>query len=229
MVIKQILNRVFYPNTYSSAAYVAYLRKNGISIGDGTWFVRPKNTSVDIQNANFVEIGENVCITDGVTILAHDWSYSVLARFYGNAPAKQKVTHIGNNVFIGTHTIILMGADIGDNVIIGAGSVVSGKVESHSVYAGNPATKICSLEEHYNKLKKTFEKSAYLYLKRLKNKQGGYPKLENMGIYASLFVDKDEGSMKRYFSNSAIPFAIQNMSRKYNSIEEFVNKCEGEL
>lgn len=229
MGIKQILNRLFYPNTYCSDAYVAYLRKNGISIGEGTWFVRPKNTSVDVQNANFVEIGENVCITDGVTILAHDWSYSVLARFYGDAPAKQRVTHIGNNVFIGTHAIILMGADIGDNVIVGAGSVVSGHVEGNSVYAGNPAKKICSLEEHYNKLKNSFEKSAYTYLKQIKNRRGGYPKLENIGIYASLFVDKDEDSMKKYFSNSAIPFAIQNMPRKYNSIEEFIDKYEGEL
>lgn len=125
-MIRSIINRILYPHTYSSAAYVNYLRNAGVKIGEGTWFVRPKNTSVDVQNAMFLEIGDNVCITDGVTILAHDWSYSVIARVYNDAPGKQKITHIGNNVFIGSHAIILMGADIGDNVIIGAGSVVSG-------------------------------------------------------------------------------------------------------
>lgn len=49
------------------------------------------------------------------------------------------------------NAIILMGANIGDNVIIDAGSVVSGNVESNSVYAGNPAVKICSLQECHKK------------------------------------------------------------------------------
>lgn len=227
MGIKQIINRILFPNTYSSDAYVKYLRRSGVSIGDGTWFVRPKNTIVDVQKADFVEIGDNVCITDGVTILAHDWSYSVIARCYDDAPAKQRVTKIGNNVFIGMHAVILMGADIGDNVIIGAGSVIAGKVESNSVYAGNPAKKICSLEEHYARLKNSFEESTYIYLNRMKEKKGRYPHLENMGIHASLFVDKDEENMKRYFSNSAIPFAIKNMQKKYDSIEEFIQKYEG--
>ncbi len=173
MGIRQLCNKILYPNTYSSEAYVEYLRKCGVSVGKGTWFVKPKNTSVDVQNADFVEIGENVCITDGVTILAHDWSYSVIARAFHDAPGQQKVTHIGNNVFIGTHAIILIGADIGDNVIIGAGSVVTGKVESNSVYAGNPAKRICSLEEQYEKLKAKFEESAYCYLSQKKLKRGG--------------------------------------------------------
>lgn len=87
-----------------------------------------------------------------MVILAHDWSYSVVARAYHNAPGKQCITRIGNNVFIGMKAVILMGSDIGDNTIIGAGSVVSGKIESYSVYAGNSAKRIRSLEEHYKKL-----------------------------------------------------------------------------
>lgn len=176
MKIRQLFNKLIFPHTYSSDAYVTYLKKCGVTIGKGTWFVKPRNTSVDVQNADFVEIGENVCITDGVTILAHDWSYSVIARVYNDAPGKQKITRIGNNVFIGTHAIILMGADIGDNVIIGAGSVVSGKIESNSVYAGNPAKRICSLSDHYEKLKSKFEESAYCYLKQKKIKRGGIQK-----------------------------------------------------
>lgn len=228
MGIRQLLNRIVFPNTCSSDAFVKYLRNSGVSVGEGTWFVKPKNTSVDVQNAYFLEIGDHVCVTDGVTILAHDWSYSVIARAYGDAPGRQRITHIGNNVFIGTHSIILMGANIGDNVIIGAGSVVSGNVESNCVYAGNPAKKICTLEEHYAKLKNTFEDSAYLYLSRLKEMKGEIPAFETMGLYASLFVDKSDENMRRYFSKSSIPFAIRNMPKKYESVEEFIKMREGQ-
>lgn len=198
MGIRQLCNKLFYPHTYSSAAYVAYLKECGVSIGEGTWFVKPKNTSVDVQNADFIEIGENVCITDGVTILAHDWSYSVIARAFNDAPGQQKITHIGNNVFIGTHAIILMGADIGDNVIIGAGSVVTGKVEDNSVYAGNPAKKICSLTTHYKKLKDKFEESAYCYLNREKVKWG-VSGIRRDGVIRIAFCGKDRRQHEKVF------------------------------
>ncbi|MDI9553531.1 MAG: DapH/DapD/GlmU-related protein, partial [Bacteroidota bacterium] len=46
---------------------------------------------------------------------------------------------IGNNVFIGINSIILSNTSIGDNCIVGAGSVVRGKFPENSVLAGNPA------------------------------------------------------------------------------------------
>ena len=46
---------------------------------------------------------------------------------------------IGNNVFVGGYSIILKGTQIGDNSIIGAGSVVSGTIPSGEIWAGNPA------------------------------------------------------------------------------------------
>lgn len=52
---------------------------------------------------------------------------------------------VGRNVFIGMNVFILPGVEIGDDVIIGAGSVVRGVVESDSIMAGNPARKIRTL------------------------------------------------------------------------------------
>ncbi|MCQ2548471.1 MAG: acyltransferase [Lachnospiraceae bacterium] len=224
--MKQIINKLIFPNTHSSEAYVGYLRKNGVTIGKRTWFVRPKTNSIDVQRGIFVKIGDDVCITEGVKVLAHDWSYSVLANYYKKAPGRQRCTIIGNNVFIGNGSIILMGANIGDNVIIGAGSVVSGQVESNSVYAGNPARKIYTLDQYYEKLSKDFETSAACYFNRYREVYGQYPRLENVGLYATLFVEKSDSNMKKYFSQSAIPFALKNMEKRYDTIEEFMEKQE---
>ena len=45
---------------------------------------------------------------------------------------------IGNNVWIGGHACILPGVNIGDNAIIGAGSVVTHDIPAGSVAVGNP-------------------------------------------------------------------------------------------
>ena len=62
-----------------------------------------------------------------------------------------KPIKIGRNCFIGTKTLLLPGASIGDNVIIGAGSVVSGQIPPNSVAAGNPAKVLCSIQDYYFK------------------------------------------------------------------------------
>ena len=60
---------------------------------------------------------------------------------------------IGNNVFVGAGSTILPGVSIGQNVIIGAGSVVTKNIENNSVYAGNPAKRIATLEQWISKRK----------------------------------------------------------------------------
>mgnify|MGYP000899967112 FL=1 len=106
-----------------------------------------RNTTIDETSLQHIFIGDNTQITAGVIVLAHDYSYSVLGNIFGELPRQQRDTVIGKNVFIGMNSVILMGAKIGDNVIVGAGSVVSGSIPSNSVCAGNPAKVICSLEQ----------------------------------------------------------------------------------
>lgn len=53
---------------------------------------------------------------------------------------------IGENVFIGCNCLILKGSKIGNNAVIGAGSVVSGEIPANCVAAGNPARVIKKLD-----------------------------------------------------------------------------------
>ena len=54
---------------------------------------------------------------------------------------------IGNNVWIGGNTVILPGINIGDNVVIGAGSVVTRDIPAWSFAAGNPCKVIRKITE----------------------------------------------------------------------------------
>lgn len=46
--------------------------------------------------------------------------------------------HIGNNVWIGAHSVVLPGVTIGDNAVIGAGSIVTRDIPANTVAVGNP-------------------------------------------------------------------------------------------
>ena len=76
----------------------------------------------------------------------------------------RKVT-IGENVWVGGNVIIVPGTEIGEGCIIGAGSVVSGKIAPLSIVVGNPCRVIKTRDaEHYYKLKK--ENKIYLKNKK---------------------------------------------------------------
>lgn len=166
-IIKKIARKCVYGAAENSISYVAFLRKMGISIGEGTVFYDPTTTTVDTQNPKLLKIGNNVRITKGVTILTHDYSWAVLSGVYGECLGGIGEVIIGDNVFIGVNAVVLKGVKIGENVIIGAGSVVSNNCDSNSVYAGVPARKICSIEQFYQKKKERLNMDIHEILKNI--------------------------------------------------------------
>lgn len=116
-----------------------------------------------------ISIGDNVCISSNVKILAHDTSTE-----YVNGYTKIGIVSIGNNVYIGYGATILCDVRIGDNCIIGAGSVVSKDVPENMVVAGNPAKIICTVEEYKKKHQNNLENS-HIY-------QGPYYKWRNYSL-----------------------------------------------
>jgi carbonic anhydrase/acetyltransferase-like protein (isoleucine patch superfamily) len=57
----------------------------------------------------------------------------------------------GKNCFVGNNCIFLPGSQMGDNCILGAGSVLNSSMPDNSVYAGTPAKFICTMEQYGDK------------------------------------------------------------------------------
>ena len=125
----------------SSDSWIKYLKNQGMKIGNGTAIIgNPFSVLFDTTRPWLTEIGENVIIAHGVTILTHGYDWSVLKAVYADINGSAGKVKIGNNCFIGMNTTILKGTVIGDNVIVGAGSVLTGKeYPPNCVIAGNPA------------------------------------------------------------------------------------------
>ena len=85
-----------------------------------------------------VTIGHNCFISHGVKFINDSFSQGKPA---GGDKKLWKPTIIGNNVSIGTNATILP-VSITDNVVIGAGSVVTKDITEPGIYLGNPAEKI---------------------------------------------------------------------------------------
>lgn len=81
---------------------------------------------------------DHVAIAGGTDFITHDGAIWCFRDEIINADIFGKIK-IGNNVFIGNSCTILPNTIIGDNCIVGAGSVARGKFPDNSVIVGNPA------------------------------------------------------------------------------------------
>lgn len=160
--MKKIVNGIFWvmDKVWKSGYikyYPQYLRWLGVKIcGGGQTWISP-TVFFDSSHYDLIKIGNNVTISFDVAILVHDYSIVHVARFC-ECECKSIIyrnVEIGNNVFVGARSVVLPGTIIGDNCIIGAGSVVKGKLEGNSIYSGNPCKKISQIDkfaDKYNEL-----------------------------------------------------------------------------
>ena len=128
-------------------------KKKGMKVGKGCDFVSPGPNFG--SEPYLIEIGNNTTVSFDVAFVTHDAGTRVLRNLATNEKEKQTVIYgkiiVGNNCFIGCRTTILPGVKIGDNTIIGAGSLVNRDIPANSVAAGVPCKVICSLEEYKEK------------------------------------------------------------------------------
>ena len=87
-----------------------------------------------------VVIEDEAVIGAGVKIYDTDFHSPIAEyRMNGNTHVKTKPVRIGKRAFIGGHSIILKGVTIGDESVVGAGSVVTHEIPTREIWAGNPA------------------------------------------------------------------------------------------
>ncbi len=113
--------------------YFRYLRYRLKGLDIHPSVIMERKLNIDRLYPAGIHIGENCLIASGVTILSHDHCKRV-----DNQPLLLG-TYIGKRCFIAVGATILPGVRIGDEVIVGAGSVVTKDVPSNVIVAGNPA------------------------------------------------------------------------------------------
>jgi acetyltransferase-like isoleucine patch superfamily enzyme len=105
-----------------------------IKIGSGNYF----NRNLMIDACGYVEIGDNNMFGPDVYIADSNHTFGG-----GVAPHKLPMdvgkVRIGNNCWIGAHTIILKDVELGDGCVVGAGAVVTKSFAAGAVIAGVPA------------------------------------------------------------------------------------------
>jgi len=127
--------------------HLVFLRASGVKIGKNTMI--SLGAKIDTRRGEVI-IGNNCLITHGCYILSHDGAAHMLNS---DDDGKGKVK-IGNNVFIGVNSVVLRNVSIGDNSIIGAGSLVNIDIPEGVVAAGNPVKIIKEIPKPYKILPK---------------------------------------------------------------------------
>ncbi len=107
-----------------------------LTIGDNVLIGR--NTT--ILCANNVTIGSNTMFASYCFVADENHGIDPSSpKRYECQPLELSEVHIGENCWIGEKSIILPGVTIGDNTVIGAGSIVTKDIPANSIAVGNPA------------------------------------------------------------------------------------------
>lgn len=128
-----------------------------VDYGNNTYFGKNvyANFNFVVLDVCDVHIGDNVFFGPNVSILTALHSLIAEERRFFYDEKKGYVTDneygkpikIGNDCWFGGSVTILPGVTIQDNVVVGAGSVVTKDLESGWIYAGNPAKKIREIKK----------------------------------------------------------------------------------
>lgn len=126
---------------------ISYARSVGVRLGDGCRLI---NLSLETFGSEpyLIKLGHRVTVGEGVRFLTHDGGVWVFRQAHPDIDVFGSIV-VGNNVFIGTGAIILLGATIGDNSVIGAGAVVTGDIPPGSIAAGVPAKPIKTINDYW--------------------------------------------------------------------------------
>ncbi len=103
-----------------------------VHLGKGVYF----NFGVTMVDDTHIYIGDYTMFGPHVTVATA--GHPVLPKLRKQAYQYNAPVHIGSNCWLGAGVIVLPGVTIGDNTVIGAGSVVTKDIPSNVIAVGNP-------------------------------------------------------------------------------------------
>ena len=109
--------------------------KRGLALGERVYI--NESASLDPDFLFLISIGDDSVIANGVHILAHDGSTA-----YETGYIRIGRVDIGCRVYVGAASVILPSVHIGDDAIVGAGTVVRRDVRPGTIVMGNPAEEV---------------------------------------------------------------------------------------
>lgn len=240
MGIKHTIKKLVFGPKASSADFVNHLRSIGMVIGKNTVIYSPNYCVIDQTRPWMIEIGDNVSITTGVTILTHGYDWSVFKGMYGDVLGSAGRVKIGDNVFIGMNSTILKGVTIGNNVVIGANSLINKDVPDNSVVVGNPQRVVCDIDSYLEKRRMAqLAEAADLYGCWRRNspegKRGGVPPKEIFSEFFWLFEPRTEGGLSDPSFDSVMELRgtrelsftrFMQLKPEFASYEDFIERLD---
>lgn len=118
-----------------------FLRPQNISYGQGTAKNFARTPGMYVQAGNGIQFGSDILIGPNVAIISANHDLNVRHKW-----KKEDPIQIGNNVWIAANVVILPGVKLGNNVVVGAGSVVTKSFDDNNIIAGSPAKIIGQLD-----------------------------------------------------------------------------------
>ncbi len=122
---------------HSTAVVRGSLQADGAAISIGPGVVMNRACIIRASEGADVRIGAG-CLLSDVQVYSSDL-HSILDAETGRRLNAADDIVIGDRVWLGTGVIVLPGSTIGNDSVVGAGSIVTGYIPPHSVAVGNPA------------------------------------------------------------------------------------------
>ncbi len=139
------------------------LKEMFADIGEGCYVEPPLHANFGAHHVHFgknIYANFNLTLVDDTHIYVGDYTmfgpnvtvatagHPILPELREKGMQYNMPVHIGKNCWIGSNAVILPGITIGDNVVIGAGSVVTKDLPSNVVAVGNPCRVLRGVNEH---------------------------------------------------------------------------------
>ena len=108
------------------------------------------NFNLTLVDDSHIYVGDYTMIAPNVVIATA--GHPILPELREKAYQYNMPVHIGRNCWIGAGALIMPGVTIGDNTVIGAGSVVTKDIPANVVAVGNPCRVMREISEHDREL-----------------------------------------------------------------------------